>query len=195
VPQVASAGAVRAAIARLYQIDPDRDGPMHIVQNADDTAYGHNALPPPVSGLDLNARANAGSNGYRAATTTNPNLTPVAAPVSRPGHTTSPGLQAIQTPGAPSSPSFNPLAGNYYPPSVPSPAAGMPAYPMYPTPGPYSVPTQPAMGPYPGPVPTGPVAADDASRREVVALKALVELLVQKGVISLDEYLARLKRS
>ena len=40
----------------------------------------------------------------------------------------------------------------------------------------------------------GGVWNEDPQRREAVALKALVELLVQKGVISLDEYLARLKR-
>ncbi len=35
---------------------------------------------------------------------------------------------------------------------------------------------------------------EESSRREAAAIRALVELLVQKGVITLDEYLARLKR-
>jgi hypothetical protein len=47
------------------------------------------------------------------------------------------------------------------------------------------------------PVPRGPASVSaglsdaDAQRQ---AMKALVELLIQKGVFSLDEYLSRLKR-
>lgn len=74
VPQVASAGAVRAAIAKLYQIDPDRDADLKIVHNADDSAYGHSAALPPVSGLDLSNRGST-SGGFRSVGT-NPNLTP-----------------------------------------------------------------------------------------------------------------------
>jgi hypothetical protein len=44
------------------------------------------------------------------------------------------------------------------------------------------------------PIPAPERASDEAPRREAAAIKALVELLVQKGIISLDEYLARLKR-
>ncbi len=39
-----------------------------------------------------------------------------------------------------------------------------------------------------------PAGTDPSQKREAAALKALVELLVQKGVITMDEYLARLKR-
>jgi hypothetical protein len=35
---------------------------------------------------------------------------------------------------------------------------------------------------------------EDAQRREVAALKAMVELLIEKGVFSRDEYLARVKK-
>jgi hypothetical protein len=43
-------------------------------------------------------------------------------------------------------------------------------------------------------VSTPSAGSEAAAKREAAALKALVELLVQKGVITMDEYLARLKR-
>jgi hypothetical protein len=46
--------------------------------------------------------------------------------------------------------------------------------------------------------PNGPTALltqiEEAQRREVAALKAMVELLIEKGVFSRDEYLARVRR-
>lgn len=103
------------------------------------------------------------------------------------------------------------------PPPIPqyaTPAHGIPAYPtaMRPPPNAYGVPSYGLPGPAPmsaPPYPAMPTYApppqrppedprfstlEEAQRREIVALRALVELLVQKGVISLDEYLARLKR-
>ena len=35
---------------------------------------------------------------------------------------------------------------------------------------------------------------EETQRRSVAALKAMVELLIEKGVFSRDEYLARVKR-
>lgn len=70
------------------------------------------------------------------------------------------------------------IAQGYRPPEslagAPTPAFGMPAMPHL---------TQ-----------ERPASAEE-TQRQVAALKALVELLVQKGVISLDEYLARLRRT
>jgi len=37
-------------------------------------------------------------------------------------------------------------------------------------------------------------AVEETQRRSVAALKAMVELLIEKGVFSRDEYLARVKR-
>jgi hypothetical protein len=72
--------------------------------------------------------------------------------------------------------------GHGYPPptyqGIPTPAFDWPGPPAFPSSAPAAA----------------PAANDEAHRREVAALKALVELLVQKGIISLDEYLARLKR-
>lgn len=97
--------------------------------------------------------------------------------------------------------------------SMPTPAAGVAPFvmtqqyqapnraqptPAFGYPNPYAGQLTPAM-----PIPVQPQPAqggdrigqvEESQRREVAALKALVELLVQKGVISLDEYLARLKR-
>lgn len=56
----------------------------------------------------------------------------------------------------------------------------------------------PARPPAPAPPPpqaTGAREPTNETQRQSIALKALVELLVQKGVISLDEYLARLPKS
>lgn len=188
VPQVASASAIRAAIARLYQIDVDAS--LRIVNNADDSAFGHSAVPPPVSGLELNPRTATNPNIVRPHNATNGNLGPASRPpVPQTAMNYTPAV------GVPPLGAMPHNAGGYYQTGLPSPSYEMPGYPAYPNPGPYAVPTQPAVVPYPGQVPPNQAAMDDASRREVVALKALVELLVQKGVISLDEYLARLKRS
>jgi len=35
---------------------------------------------------------------------------------------------------------------------------------------------------------------EDVQRREVAAIKAMVELLIEKGVFSREEYLAKVKR-
>jgi hypothetical protein len=35
---------------------------------------------------------------------------------------------------------------------------------------------------------------EDAQRKEVTALKGMVELLIEKGVFTRDEYLAKVKR-
>ena len=56
--------------------------------------------------------------------------------------------------------------------------------------------------PRPPPPPTAPVPSavevlrgvEETQRRSVAALKAMVELLIEKGVFSRDEYLARVKR-
>jgi len=78
-------------------------------------------------------------------------------------------------------------------PGIPALAYGYQAASMYPG-MPMQAGMQPGMG-VTGPIPiAAPALPEDLQRREVMALKALVELLVQKGVISLDEYLARLKR-
>jgi Type II secretion system (T2SS), protein E, N-terminal domain len=63
---------------------------------------------------------------------------------------------------------------------------------------------QPSMPPAPRPPlpPTAPLASaadvlrgvEETQRRSVAALKAMVELLIEKGVFSRDEYLARVKR-
>jgi hypothetical protein len=37
-------------------------------------------------------------------------------------------------------------------------------------------------------------AIEDAQRKEVAALKAMVEILIERGVFSREEYLARVKR-
>lgn len=80
------------------------------------------------------------------------------------------------------------------PAPAPAPAAPMPM-PM-PPPGAYGFNPFMPYAPVPAPMPWAPPAVDDAARREreLTAIKALVELLVQKGVITLDEYLARLNR-
>ena len=58
-------------------------------------------------------------------------------------------------------------------------------------------PTAPGIAP---PAPSGPSAVDvlrgveETQRRSVAALKAMVELLIEKGVFSRDEYLGRVKR-
>src|SRR5947199_395164 len=73
--------------------------------------------------------------------------------------------------------------------------------------------TEPAMRPAPVSAPPPPVAppprnggrvrpsavevlrgVEETQRRSVAALKAMVELLIEKGVFSRDEYLARVKR-
>lgn len=53
----------------------------------------------------------------------------------------------------------------------------------------------PALGIPRVPMPPEKAAALEETQRHAAALRALVELLVQKGVISLDEYLARLPKS
>lgn len=60
------------------------------------------------------------------------------------------------------------------------------------TPPPYE--TSPAFPAAPAPPPPERTPSAEESQRQVAALKALVELLVQKGIISLDEYLARLRK-
>lgn len=91
---------------------------------------------------------------------------------------------------------------------LPRPAPAVPDAAPFPTapaaPMPMPMPPVDAYGfnpflpyaPVPAPMPWAPPAVDDAARREreLTAIKALVELLVQKGVITLDEYLARLNR-
>jgi hypothetical protein len=60
----------------------------------------------------------------------------------------------------------------------------------------------PPTPPRPPPPPTAPVPSavevlrgvEETQRRSVAALKAMVELLIEKGVFSRDEYLARVKR-
>ncbi|MFP2913622.1 hypothetical protein ACLESD_53275, partial [Pyxidicoccus sp. 3LFB2] len=37
-------------------------------------------------------------------------------------------------------------------------------------------------------------SVEDVQRKEVAALKAMVELLIEKGVFSREEYLAKVKR-
>lgn len=95
------------------------------------------------------------------------------------------------------------LIGQTLPPSY------FPYGPSYPYPYPQQ--TYPPSYPfYPqGAVPPGPVpgtlgeagkagerfhSLEESQRRESLALRELVELLIDKGVITLDEYLARLKR-
>ncbi len=168
--QVAGATSIRAAIAKLYQTDDNQgEGTLRIVTNAEDSAL-------------------AGGGPQRKTT-----------PPSRPPLP----LATANTTGATSvSRSAAVAQQTYYPPpSMPTPALGMP-YPqnMQATPGPYGYGygTMPPQQQMPQqqmqPTPAGGMNPDDAQRREVLALRALVELLVQKGVISLDEYLARLKR-
>lgn len=64
-------------------------------------------------------------------------------------------------------------------------------------------PSAPAASPAPPPAPqSGPsktpsellAGIEEAQRREVAALKSMVELLIEKGVFTREEYLARLKR-
>ncbi|HEX8437043.1 hypothetical protein [Archangium sp.] len=69
----------------------------------------------------------------------------------------------------------------------------------------------PAPAPTPAPAPRGPVSretpsvgsnspvellrsVEEVQRKEVAALKAMVELLIEKGVFTRDEYLAKVKR-
>jgi hypothetical protein len=69
----------------------------------------------------------------------------------------------------------------------------------------------PAPAPTPAPAPRGPLSretpsvgsnspvellrsVEEVQRREVAALKAMVELLIEKGVFTRDEYLAKVKR-
>lgn len=77
-----------------------------------------------------------------------------------------------------------------------TPVFGVPVAQMtgaFRTPPPYETsPMFPAAKVAAPPVERAPTAEE--SQRQVAALKALVELLVQKGVISLDEYLARLRK-
>jgi hypothetical protein len=76
------------------------------------------------------------------------------------------------------------------------PRMGEPA-PSAPPPPRFSVPT-PAVGAPPGTAPKTPseqlASVEDAQRREIAALKSMVELLIEKGVFTREEYLARLKR-
>jgi hypothetical protein len=118
---------------------------------------------------------------------------------------------AQQSPG--SLPPVRPQAGpasvtpNGRPPAAPT-SAPIPPIPPIPTPpisaptvstAPKSSPLSSTGGAAPGPVSgapanSPPAASEEPHRRDAAAIKALVELLVQKGVFSLDEYLARLKR-
>lgn len=124
-------------------------------------------------------------------------------PGNTPGPVTSPGFgpppmpAAIPAPMAPSMlpPAPGPLPGVPVPgvpnPGIPYPAAGYP--PAAPRAG-SSFPSTPSSSSSAPAEDDRFAAMEESQRREVAALKALVELLVQKGVISLDEYLSRLKR-
>lgn len=126
-----------------------------------------------------------------------PHLTP--GPGNSPGFVLPPMPAALPAPMAPSAlpPVSRPPPGvpvpSVPPPGGPRPAAGN--SPVADRPGPPLPSTQPPPPP-PGQAAGGDrfAALEESQRREVAALKALVELLVQKGVISLDEYLSRLKR-
>lgn len=86
--------------------------------------------------------------------------------------------------GTPTRPALDaPAAPSFVPRTTPSPGL-LPAMVL---------PVPPATSTLP-PGPERYSVIEESQRREVAALKALVELLVQKGYISLDEYLARLKR-
>ena len=86
-----------------------------------------------------------------------------------------------------------PPPGSVLPPgataTIPGPVAAMQREQM--------APTAPGLS---APPPPGPSAVDvlrgveETQRRSVAALKAMVELLIEKGVFSRDEYLGRVKR-
>jgi hypothetical protein len=59
---------------------------------------------------------------------------------------------------------------------------------------------RPIAAPAPAPAPSAGSAVDmlraveEVQRKEVAAIKAMVELLIEKGVFTRDEYLAKVKR-
>jgi hypothetical protein len=182
IPQVASASAIRAAIARLYQIDADRVGELRIMNNSEDSAFGNAGGLPPRSGLELSPRGPNQTGPYARS------APPASSSGSNPRISSSGSMPPVAMSQQPT-----PYPGNSYL----TPAQGIPAMAYaYQAPGMYpAMPSQASVSNATGSTSVATAALpEDLQRREVVALKALVELLVQKGVISLDEYLARLKR-
>ncbi len=76
-------------------------------------------------------------------------------------------------------------------PKAPDALPGPSTLPPTLAPPPYGYPPAPHL---PHLSPAAPMPLDEAPRREAQALRALVDLLVHKGVITLDEYLPLLKR-
>jgi hypothetical protein len=82
----------------------------------------------------------------------------------------------------------------------PAGAASAPA--SRPTPAPVAPPRAPTMSEVPSVRPSAPSGSpadllrsvEEVQRKEVAALKAMVELLIEKGVFSREEYLAKVKR-
>lgn len=119
---------------------------------------------------------------------------------------------APSTPSGPASPAFAspaPPLGGSLSPAVSPVAAGqpIPGASFSPPPGPAPTPPQPSSPPaypVPGAAPAGPAGApvggsalematrlEGAQKQQQRALRVMVELLIEKGVISRDEYLAR----
>ncbi len=201
VAQVAGTSAIRNAISRAYRINPTRDErPVRVERptasvappsRADTTAAfrSHASPPPPPAEITSPISQVDGPPTSPPIARSDPRLSRVAGSdfvvVNEPaGGTPSPsrspvGNASTQTvpPARPPAPASQ-SAASQAPPSRP---AG-PPNPAFFTP-PHGLPV---------PVPRAPVGASDDAQRQ--AMKALVELLVSKGVFSLDEYLNRLKR-
>jgi hypothetical protein len=205
VPHVASTNAIRAAIARAFATEAQSDQPLVIVSNSEDRAVSHRVGAP--ARTDPPPRSDAGSRVEMVSIqeVTAPARTE-ATPLRReqtPMRSQPPPVRSeVSVPAAPRS------AGPRRPPAEqigatgsrpPPPRPSIPQTPPRPTgqPGgqPFFTPPEglPAVQPKLSLSGRGGPAADDPPGQNV-ALKALIELLVQKGVISLDEYLARLKR-
>lgn len=79
--------------------------------------------------------------------------------------------------------------------AAPRPAAGRPsASPVAAAPAPVAPTPAPRAAPTTGSASETLVRLEEQQQRELGAMKALVELLIEKGVFSRDEYLARMRR-
>ena len=211
VPHVASTAAVRAAMARAFSTGGQVDQPLVIVSNSEDEAVSYRV--PSTARPDSRPRSEDSAPRMEplsmpAPSRSEPKLvrrepTPLRSeppPVRADSH--APGGNASRRPaldGTSGAPSRSPFPPPPPPPSHPPQSSQPPRHQPRADGLPVS---QPRFGSHEGlPVAASKVSlsspgttSPEDTRRQAIALKALVELLVEKGVFSMDEYLARLKR-